>query len=111
MPIYVDDVTNTIPGPIGGIPLGTSQKVTVSFDRESGLSATDGTVLKGYGSFFFITESTPLYADVDYIIMNGGEVFESVPEAMIYSLSYAASTLVDDIVLLTSIKHSQIIPR
>jgi hypothetical protein len=53
----------------------------------------------------FLTIATPLYATVDYIIMSGGEFLEKLPEASIYAMSFAASTLVDDIVLFDVDNH------
>jgi hypothetical protein len=100
MPIYIDDLTSNIPGPLSGGELGANQKVTISIDFESGLSATDGAILKNTYRFFFLTTANPLYADPDYIILNGGELFEAISEAAIYSLSFAASTMVDDIVMI-----------
>ena len=99
MPIYIDDLTSNIPGPLGGGELGGNQKVTITIDFESGLSASDGATLRNNYRFFFLTVASPLYADTDYIILNGGELFEVISEAAIYSLSFAASTMVNDIVL------------
>jgi hypothetical protein len=99
MPIYIDDLTSNIPGPLSGGELGANQKVTVTFDFECGLTATDGSTLEQIEDFFFLTTASPLYADPDYIILNGGELFEAISVAAIYSMSFAASTMVDDIIL------------
>ncbi|TFH51805.1 MAG: hypothetical protein E4H01_00065 [Lysobacterales bacterium] len=97
MPIYEDEISSQLSNPTTEI--GANQKVTITIGPNA-ILATDGTSIEQRASFFFITESSPIYANVDYIILNGGEILEQISEAAIYSLSYAASTMVDDIVLI-----------
>ena len=63
------------------------------------LTDADGNTNTDRIDLTFITIASPVYADVDYIIVNGGEWMEAIPEAAIYAMSFAASTMVDDIVL------------
>lgn len=94
MPIFLD--------PYGSgdatVTLSNNMKVTVRI-AAGALVTADGVYNSARLERTFITVSSPIYADVDYIIVNGGEWMEAVPEAAIYAMSYAASTLVDDIVL------------
>jgi hypothetical protein len=71
-------------------------KITI---KAGALTATDGSTNSKKITREFIGVATPEYATVDYIITNGGEFLEMIPESAIYALSFAASTLVDDIVL------------
>ena len=61
--------------------------------------ALDGTTNTSTIIRTFIGIASPVYASVDYIITNGGEFLENIPEPAIYAMSFAASTLVDDIIL------------
>lgn len=65
----------------------------------AGLKGADGSKMAENYCLVFYSEATPVYASVDYIILKGGEIFEDLPEAAIYIMSFAASTMADDIVL------------
>lgn len=80
------------------VTLNDAMQVSVQIAPGS-LFLDDGTTNSSSIRIEFITIASPIYATVDYIILEGGEILELVPEAAIYSLSYAASVLVDDMIL------------
>jgi len=79
--------------------IGQNKRVELRIDKDSGIKTADGVAPSADISIVFYTEATPVYASVDYILLQGGDVIGTLPEAAIYLEIYAASTLVDDILL------------
>lgn len=78
--------------------LENNSKITVTIAKGA-VTASDSTTNDAKITRTFITTTSPIYASVDYIVLGGGEILEGIPEAAIYAASFAASTLVDDILL------------
>ena len=96
MPVFID--FSAFPDP--ATRLGYNKRVTVDINRLLfEIKAADGTPLTRDTQLIFYTEATPLYTTVDYILLQGGEVLEALPDAAIYLEAYAASSFVDDILL------------
>jgi hypothetical protein len=96
MPVFID--FSAFPDP--ATRLGFNKRVTVDINRLLfEIKAADGTPLTRDTNIIFYTEATPLYTTVDYILLQGGEVLEALPDAAIYLEAYASSSFVDDILL------------
>ena len=75
-----------------------NMKVTVTIDRNA-VMAADGGTNTAIQRRTFLTVASPIYASVDYIILSAGEYLDGIPEAAVYAMSFAASTLADDYLL------------
>jgi hypothetical protein len=95
MPIYTyDDTANPV------TELGDNRRIQVTINPLTfNVSAADGTTLDATNRLVFYTHATPVYASVEYILLNGGEMLEGLPEAAVYLMSFAQSTLVDQMIL------------
>lgn len=93
MPIYTNPLD-----PATGTSLSGNQQINV-YIAPNTITDENGETNTSAIRVTFLTVATPVYASVDYIILDGGESMEAVPEAAIYATSFAASVLVDDIVL------------
>lgn len=96
MPIYID--FNELPEPVNS--LGNNKRVKVTIKKtEFNITAVDGTTLSRDFTLVFYTHADPVYATVEYIGLEGGEIIEALPEASIYLESYAESLKINDMLL------------
>lgn len=96
MPIYIDFDLVSEPT----TDLGENKRVEVSLNSSTlTVTAEDGSTFDGSFSLVFYTHANPIYAGVDHILLEGGEVLEALPEAAIYLESYSASTKADALLL------------
>ena len=96
MPVLID--FSSFPDP--ATRLGFNKRITVDINRLVWeIKAADGTSLTRDHQIIFYTEAMPLYTTVDYVLLEGGEVLEALPEAAIYLEIYATSSFIDDMLL------------
>ena len=84
--------------------LSQNQRIQVKLTKapETGyfdITSVDGDTLSTASTTVFFTVASPMYATVDYVLMCGGELMESLPEVAIWQRIYAASTWIDDVLL------------
>lgn len=95
MPIYLDSNAET-----PTTELGNNRRIQIKIHPTSfGVFGEDGEQLAAQDQFVFYTHAEPICASVEYILLNGGEIIESLPEAAIYLMSFANSTMVEDMLL------------
>lgn len=98
MPIYID--FDEFPEP--ATDLGENKRVQVQLrPTVFNITATDGTELTSTETLIFYTHADPVYASVDQILIEGGEIVEELPEATIYLQTYQVSTQLDGMLLFT----------
>lgn len=80
--------------------LSENQRIEVKLTVDDfNIKASDGNDLSQASTVVFYTTASPMYASVDYVLMCGGELMESLPEVAVWLYIYAASRMVDDILL------------
>jgi hypothetical protein len=85
-------------------PIGLNAKVQLRLPKELPLEAADGSRLAEDVQLTFYQEAVPLYASVDYLQIKAQGLIDSMPEAALYMMSYAASTQIDAMVQFDPVK-------